>query len=93
MQKDDNSTTLQCCLPRNTVNQKLAIDPVTAYGVRPCDPATFYLSPWEFCQWFFVERLLLCGLHDFEAFAMFETLNIHKFSIARFLNYLTLVEY
>ena len=44
LQNDDHSTTLRSCLPRNNVKRKMAIDPVTGYGVRPSDPAMFHLS-------------------------------------------------
>ena len=33
-------------------------DSVTVYGFRPPAPDLFYLSPWEFCQWFYLERVL-----------------------------------
>ena len=32
--------------------QKTATDAQSLYGFRPQDPDTWYLSPWEFCQWF-----------------------------------------
>ena len=31
---------------------------MTVYGFRPPAPDLFYLSPWEFCQWFYAERIL-----------------------------------
>ena len=32
--------------------QRTAIDAQSVYGFRPQHPDTWYLSPWEFCQWF-----------------------------------------
>ena len=43
-------------LPRAGGSQE-AIDQVAAYGFRSNDPNLFYLSPWEFCQWFIVHKL------------------------------------
>ena len=44
-------------LPKHGEQQEIT-DSVTAYGFRPPAPDMFYLSPWEFCQWFYAERIL-----------------------------------
>ena len=35
----------------------LPLDIPSMYGFRPCTPSLWYLSPWEFTQWFHKERL------------------------------------
>ena len=37
--------------------QPIEYDEVSAYGYRPPDPDLFYLSPWEFVQWYKVHRV------------------------------------
>ena len=38
-------------------------DEVAFYGYRPTHSTMFYLSPWEFCQWFFPQKLRAPSAH------------------------------
>ena len=43
-------------LPRNGLGQDVP-DQVSLYGFRDVVPDMFFLSPWEFCQWYYPHRL------------------------------------
>ena len=47
---------LQMLLPRHTSSAEVT-DDVALYGFRPSCLDLFFLSPWEFCQWFKPHRL------------------------------------
>ena len=42
--------TIDKCLPKN-LNKKGCMDTVSLYGLRCTDPRLYYMSPWEFVQW------------------------------------------
>ena len=41
----------------NWIPIKIYVEQVAAYGFRGKDPNLFYLSPWEFCQWYIIHKL------------------------------------
>ena len=44
------------CIPKKGETAEI-VDPVSLYGLRPMDVSCFYLSPWEFVQWWRPIRL------------------------------------
>ena len=54
--EDCKKKTLQLRMPSHRGSVELP-DEVAFYGYRPRHESMFYLSPWEFCQWFWPERL------------------------------------
>ena len=43
-------------MPRHGLGENVP-DLVALYGYRSLDPNLFFLSPWEFCQWYKPHRL------------------------------------
>ena len=48
--KNNQDPTIDKCLPKNDT-QKGCRDVVSLYGLRDTDPRLYYMSPWEFTQW------------------------------------------
>ena len=48
--KEDQDPTIDKCLPKYGM-QKGCRDVATLYGFRSTDPRLYYMSPWEFTQW------------------------------------------
>ena len=61
MQKLGENKTKSVQLPRKG-QQTIEYDEVSAYGYRSPHPDVFYLSPWEFAQWYKVVRLGTPGI-------------------------------
>ena len=56
LQKPGEGKTRKVHMPRKG-QYAIDFDEVSAYGYRPPHPDLFYLSPWEFVQWYKVVRL------------------------------------
>ena len=56
LMKNPASIDWKTMLPRHGTSKDV-FDEVAFYGFRPSHADLFYLSPWEFCQWFKPQRL------------------------------------
>ena len=56
LEEKKESVDIRILLPRNGCGTDVP-DQVALYGFRSLHPNLFFLSPWEFCQWYIVHRL------------------------------------